>query len=160
MILKKAKSHEIRTENKEKMDADESNFVNDRPTIWWLHFLWDRKWDCAPKTGLLGKRKPTALFLSSRSAHRVAASCCCKAKSSSYADDAQHWCQRVHQCQCYGYVCTAKNSRAISHRSQSCRRWLNSKPTQILSSPSYNDQVHQIQAMSLGNSLYILQFFL
>ena len=23
----------------ERMDADESNFVNDRPAIWWLHFL-------------------------------------------------------------------------------------------------------------------------
>lgn len=41
----------------------------------------------------LGKRKPTALFLSFSFSSPGWSFCCCKAKSSSYADDAQHWWQ-------------------------------------------------------------------
>lgn len=125
MILKKAKVMKSGQKIRKKWMCRWKQFVNDRPTIWWLHFLWDRKWDCAQKLAFLAKRKPTALFLFSFSSPGLF--CCCKAKSSSYADVMPSTgCQCVHQCQCYGYVCTAKNSRAISHRSQPEDGWTQS----------------------------------
>lgn len=111
--------------------------------------LGGRKWDGAPKSSLLGKRKLTVLFLSPAPAYWVKVSCCCTAKSSSYTDDAQCRCQCVHQCQCHGHLSTAKSSGAVTWRCQSHApklRKLNSnsnrfqRPPVVLLSSSYPTQ--------------------
>lgn len=46
------------------MDPDDSDFVSDSPVMTLFNLL-SRQWDCAPKTGSLGNRDLTVLFLSS-----------------------------------------------------------------------------------------------
>lgn len=146
VILKKAKGHEIRTYIGVKVKRRENGCRWRQFCKWQASHLmapfslWSRKWDCAPKTSFLGKRKSTVLFLYAPPACWVEASWCCKAKSSCYTDDAQPWCQHVHWCQYHGHPSTAKCLRAVSWRCQSCMcqscaRLQDSKPTEIAASP-------------------------